>query len=340
MPQNKKKKHNQVSENIYCNSEEYNGIFDSGIWFSEIQRMKPPIDAFLNNELAFLSHFLKIGMGSTNSSYTQDGEIDRRDLKVSVKLPKKSKNPLQLLSVDYTYVFDLYMPSATYLRGVEYQIHSKWCKCTAFSSNQIYTFEVIAPISLFHFSFHAPNAAKPPEEKRVGAFHVRVDIIDPQLFRAFIPHPVGASTAYYHFHDLDSSMNGYYTNRHPDPPVHELGNYLSQPMHHEHKKQMRQVDEHNLVSLVVAPIYDMLVDQILNPLIQRRLPADTVIPVPSPYNPTQPVKSCTDMKANPDPKPPYFGGKKNSRRILQSRRALRAILRKTSKNRSILISMG
>jgi len=321
MARSRKKKNNQVSENIYCNSEEYNIIFDSVIWHSELHQIEPRVNALLSNAMPFFSHFLEISHEGYGSTYIVKEEVNRRDLEVFVYLPKKSNNPLQLLSVDYRYTFDIYSPGYAFLLNDEYTINSKLCECTSLdSANHIYTFKTISQLSLLHFSFHAPNAAKPPEEKRVGAFHVRVDTIDPQLFRAFVPHPVGASAAYYHFHELDSSMNGYYTSRHPDPPVHELGNYLSQPMHHEHKKQMRQVDEHNLVSLVVAPIYDMLVDQILNPLIQRRLPPGTVIPVPTIYDPKQLVKSCADMKTNPDPKPAYFGGKKKQKELKSRRR--------------------
>lgn len=327
MARSRKKKNNQVSENIYCNSEEYNIIFDSVIWHSELHQIEPRVNALLSNAMPFFSHFLEISHGSSNNNYTLNGEIDRRDLEVLVNLPKRRNSPLQLLSVDYVYTFDVYSSRNAYAYGGKYNINSKICECTVSNSTtHMFTFKVTMPISLFHYSFHAPNAAKPPEEKRVGAFHVRVDTIDPQLFRAFVPHPVGANAAYYHFHDLDSSMNGYYTSRHPDPPVHELGNYLSQPMHHEHKKQMRQVDEHNLVSLVVAPIYDMLVDQILNPLIQRRLPPGTVIPVPTIYDPKQPVKSCSDMKTNPDPKPAYFGGKKKTQKALKPRRRTKKLL--------------
>ena len=193
----------------------------------------------------------------------------------------------------------------------------------------MYTFEVISQLSLFHFSFHAPDATKPPEEKRLGAFHVRVDTIDAKIFRAFVPHPVGTGAAYYHFHELDSSMNGYYTSSYPDPPPYELGNYLSQPIHST--IQTKQVDAHNLVFMVVAPVYDILVDQMLNPLIQSRLPPGTVIPIPTLYVPNQPVKPCVDMKTNPDPKPPYFGGKKNNQKApaRQSRRGSRVFRRRT-----------
>jgi hypothetical protein len=163
----------------------------------------------------------------------------------------------------------------------------------------------------------------------------RVDAIDPKIFRAFVPHPVGAGAAYYHFHELDSSMNGYYTSGYPDPPPHELGNYLSQPIHSTNQTiQTKQVDAHNLVFMVVAPIYDILVDQMLNPLIQSRLPPGTVIPIPTLYVPNQPVKPCADMKTNPDPKPTWFGGKKNKRApalARQSRRGSRMFRRRTMK---------
>ena len=68
MTKSRKPPHNQISENIYCNSGVYDIIFDANVWFSELQRMKPPIDAVLNHEMPFFSQFLEIDLDTSGGS--------------------------------------------------------------------------------------------------------------------------------------------------------------------------------------------------------------------------------------------------------------------------------
>jgi hypothetical protein len=232
-------------------------------------------------------------------SINLNGEIDRRELTVFVDIPRYAGDPLQLLAADYTYIFDYVDKTTTYLPRIQYKINSQNCECIRQIGKHTYTFRIVQR-SLFHCSFHAPNATKNPVEKSVGAFHLRLDVINKLIFRPFIVHPVtGVGYEFYNFHDIDRNTTGYFTTAHPNPPMNELGNYMSKNV---------TVNNHILVNQIAASTYDLLVNQILNPMIQSRLPAGTMIPIPSLSLPGVAVRTCADMKANPDPKPSWFGG--------------------------------
>jgi hypothetical protein len=290
----------QISENIYCNSEAYNIIFDSVVVCSGLRQIETQANSILQQNLAIFSQFLKVRSTPTGATFTLNGEIDRRDLKVRVNIPRTKYDPLQLLVVNYTYIFDVYDTKNTYLPRQIYGIGAHRYECIGPVGRNMYTFKSNNEC-LWHVSFHAPNTAMTPVEKSVGAFHIRMDTFGTRIFRAFIPHPVGAGAEFYHFHDIDRNMDRYYTSKYPVPPTNEVGNYMSK--HHT-------LERHNLLNMVVAPIYDMIVDRVLNPLIHINLPAGTVIPIPSPHQRGVPIKYCSDMKINPDPRPRWFGGKK------------------------------
>ena len=311
---------NQLSENIYCNSEAYNVIYDANYIMSTLTTLKPSIDTLLNNNITFFSNKLSapVGIPALGYEINDHPEMNRRNLKVSSALIRRHRN-LIVYTIYSTYDFSLYDTSNTFTLNTGYSINGNNCEYIQNLGKGWHKFQR-KPIEFFHFSFHGVNSIS-PREKSVGAFHVKFDWIDRCMFRPFIIHPVRTGYQFYRFHDFSKYLINYYTTVRSVPAVNEFTAYMTRNPHK---------NEPGMISNIVIPIYDTLIVQLLNPLAQLNLPAGTVIPYPIRDTNHGVIKTCADMIANPGTKPKWFGGKKTrkqtrSRPRKQRKRTLKRI---------------
>ena len=174
---------------------------------------------------------------------------------------------------------------------------------------------------MLHFSFHDIAGSLSSRAKSVGSFHLRFDYINMKVFRPFIIHPVKTGYQFYKFADFSRHLLNYYTTDQILPNFNEFTAYMT---------RNPDRNEPSLVSKIIVPIYDMMINQLLHPMAQLKLPTGTVIPIPIRDRRNGVTKSCTDMYANPGPRPRWFGGKttKNRTRSRLSRKKRRRTVKR------------
>ena len=308
MARSRKKKNNQVSENIYCNSEAYNVIYDASYILSGLLNIQPTVDTLLNTHNSYFSQYLdaNIGVPTPGNEITVHPEMNRRNLKVFSMGYKRNKG-LIVYALSATYEFDYYDASNTYIPNDVYTIGGKDSEYIQNLGKNTHKFER-TPIDFFHFSFHGVNNLS-PRQKSVGAFHVKFDDIHPNVFRPFIIHPVRTGYQFYKFHTFSRHLLNYYTTVRSSPIINEFTAYMTRNPHENRPR---------LISNIVAPVYDLVVAQVLDPLAQMNLPTGTTIPVPERDTNHGVTKTCIDMISYPGIKPKWFGGKK-PRKLTRSR---------------------
>jgi hypothetical protein len=76
---------NQLSENIYCNSEAYNVIYDANYIMSTLTAMRPAVNTLLNNNTIYFSRYLDthIGVLVPGNEVQIPPEFNRLNMRVS-----------------------------------------------------------------------------------------------------------------------------------------------------------------------------------------------------------------------------------------------------------------
>jgi len=295
---------NQLSENIYCNSEAYNVIYDASYILSGLLNIQPTVDALLNTHISYFSQYLdaNIGVPTPGNEITVHPEMNRRNLKVFSKIYKRHPK-LIVYVMAATYEFDFYDTINTYISNRTYTIHGKICRYKHSLGKGLHKFET-ENIDIIHFSFHGVKTLS-PQDKSVGAFHLKFDYINKKVFRPFIIHPVRSGYEFYPFLSFNRYLIDYYTTNRTSPVINEFTSYLT---------RNSRMNNAFIVSNIVIPTYDIIITKVLNPLARLNLPSGTVIPIPEPDTNQGVTKTCIDMMANPGIRPRWFGGKKSSKR--------------------------
>lgn len=326
---------NQIHENVYCNSESYNGIYDKNLLMGKISQIENFVQTqFINPNVQFFSKMLKININTTNpigNQYTVDGEMDRRGLKLFVKtqfIPTKDYIMLSILS---RYVFN-YNSNNSYTPGKECYINNYKCRCLYIRSNNVYTIKA-ENTAVLHFTFHTPNndGAKP---KSKGAFHLKINsLFDGGVipYRPFIidPRRSVVPKRFITWDMFDGSMNNFFATNAGVYGINDISSFLLQ---YPRQLSFPNTPTQNIhyINDIIKPLYDKIVVDILNPI--PTIPTTIrYVPPAIEYHRNIPVIDCSSMvlygfnnnhrDANGNPQP--------GQRVLHGGR------RKTMKNRRI-----
>ena len=297
---------NQISENIYCNSESYNSIYDQpSLYRHTSSTIIPWVKNLLRTHRSFLEAFLAINTREYNiplpDQHTMQYQENRRKLKWTIDFDVRQHQ--SILSVDYRFIFD-YKPRSrkkyhinedVTIRGIPYI-------CMDVLENNVYVLE--RRLRLFHITLHNISC-DPPTRKGCGAFHMKVDSMSIDTtrsimpFRPFIIHPVNTDAKYefFKFSDFETRLTDYFTTDDIMLQINEFRPFVLRytEMNHTH-----------YIQTILEPVYDKFVTDILNPLAQLKL-ANAVIPIPTMYVPNRPVDSCRIMSRQPNACPIWFG---------------------------------
>jgi len=346
MNQNRGVNTNQIHENVYCNSESYNGIYDKNLLIGKINQIKSFVEnRFVIPNMQFYSKMLRINTDLINAAshqYTVDGEVDRRKLKLKVRTQHFSRADYILFSIEYKYIFDYYSNINTYAVGsLPVLINNNKCTCINRTTNNLYTFKA-ENLNVFHFTFHTPSDLT-PKEKSKGSFHLKIDnlihggiipyrpfIIDPR--RSVVPK------RFITWDMFDGSMNNFFAINAGVYGINDINSFLLR-----FPKQLSffntPTQNVHYINDIIKPLYDKIVVDILNPI--PTIPTTiTCLPPAIEYNRTIPMVKCCDMllhglnnnhrDANGNPQPGQrvlHGGrrktKKNRRRESTSKNASR-----------------
>jgi hypothetical protein len=290
---------NQLQENVYCNSESYNAIYDKSVLDAHMVPLSRWITTtFIQPYLVFFSKLLQVSYARYNIplqyQYHESGEQNRRGLELSVNLP--SKTNLVIIEVIYRYIFDHHSPSKSYIIGDTETINSTRCNCIhAQQSNHVYTFRTKYK-KAFHFTFHSPNPSLSSHQKTKGAFHLKIDsfiTVPPHVvpYRPFLVYPgkpaIGSRTHFLPWNDFPST-DGYFTTT-IVPGMLEISSFLRENPAIPVVYTVRGQSVHYLED-IVRPIYDKIVTDVLNPLVAV-LPIHGV-PAAVKYDPAHPTIPC------------------------------------------------
>jgi len=262
---------NQIHENVYCNSESYNGVYDNKLLLNKIKQMKSFIkDRFIRPNMQFYSNMLRINTGLVNpisQQYNVDGEMDRRNLEIIVKVQHYTTENYILFSIEYKYLFN-YLSNTVCTPGIDYYINNNKCRFANNLQNNIYTFKTDST-NVFHFTFHSPNN-KTPKEKSKGAFHLKIDslmhggtipyrpfIVDPR--RSVVPKQ------FITWDMFDGSMNSFFAINAGVYRISDISSFLLQyPMQLSFPNTPTQ--NIHYINNIIKPLYDKIVVDILNPI--------------------------------------------------------------------------
>jgi len=294
---------NQIQENVYCNSDAYNVIYDKSVLDTRILPLSNWITTtHLPSYVIFFSKLLKVSYAKYNIplqyQYHESGEQNRRELEINVHLP--SRTNLVIIEVIYRYVFDYHSPSKKYSIGDTENINNTHCKCIHMQqSSHIYTFRTKYK-KMFHFTFHSPAPKLPKGLKTKGAFHLNIDSFaaDPPHvvpYRPFLVDPrasVPGTRTHFLSWDAFTSTDGYFTSTmitgmdelssfvHENPAVPLVHTVRGQPVHY--------------LEDIMKPIYDKVVTDVLDPLVTG-LPGYAV-PAAVKYDPLHSTVACHRMR--------------------------------------------
>jgi len=290
---------NQISENILCNSEYYVEMYDSdpNRFFHKLSNVNTNYisDFITNKHASFFEEYLQINLPNSKTPLKTSGvEINRRDLKLysNEKITKSSS----FLNIEYRYTFDFVY------KGI-YKGKLGQCFTQNNQKNHIYTITPdnttnttlltlrTLPINLFHFSFHGKDPNLKRTEKRLGAFHLRIDKMlttkgfrkIQKNFRPFILLDTGKFALFDDFSYLrprrlkntHKKVHNYITTMDERVKTNELQTYFTR------KKTNRNLittvhDDNgirmNYVHQIIKPIYDNIINQALNPLVPLVFP--------------------------------------------------------------------
>jgi len=309
MNQTKKLNLNQVSENIYCNSESYNNIYNKQLLLNKTTHNIVPLEnQFILPNLQFFSKLLKININSVNALQDQYhdyniGEINRRDLNVIIRSVHRPEKDYIIFAVEYEYKFEYYSESK-YKIGDPYKINNKSCRCFDKLHNNIYLFSSKRDNSLFHFTFHTPNK-NDSDRKFKGAFHLMFDSLKRDKivpYRPFIidPRKTTVPKRFITWDTFDSSMNNFFTTRNTMPeretiPVNEITTFLTRYPHTKLTYSNGTGSDIHYIKDIIKPMYDRVVIDILNPI--PTIPTMiTNVPAAVEYKMTKPTVKCDDLK--------------------------------------------
>lgn len=272
---------NQVKVNTVCNSESYNGIYDKGILRSRLYAIDRHVKTIISRNSVVLCKILQVDpSGNMRSTpYTIHPEYYRRNLQITtfIKIVNNQTGTINpeyvIYSIKYKYEFDYQSIPKSYAISSKETIRGVPCKCIGNPRPGWYTFRT-PWLDLFHFSFHVPNINLQDKYKFRGAFHLRLEHLANTLgeepYRAFVydpelkgPHGTGGFVTW---DTMDGRMMDYFTTKDPSLDLDDIGPFLIRnPVVLAFTTVGgRKVD---YLGDVVRPIYDMVVERILNPLL-------------------------------------------------------------------------
>ena len=317
---------NQIYENVYCNSEIYNIIYDKPTIDAEINTMVQDIDTmYIQPNKLFFSKLLRIHTQSiiqATYQYHANREINQRELELQI-YPGPEQN-YSIMAVEYRYVFDYYSPKTTFHDGQHVVINRKLCECMRVYGNGYYMFRSIYDReTLFHFTFHEVTPLIPKRQKYKGAFHLIVDSMEVNRRVPYRPFIIGPSETFYVFQDFNvgGQLMNMFTIRNPIFPTDEITPFITQLQHtvpvqnliqRVNGKRIHYLDD------IIGPIYDKIANDMLTPM-SRLFMAGASVPIPVQYNPLHQWVNCNTNVSYP--KTPIIpGGRRRTKRNRHMRR--------------------
>ena len=299
MNQDRGKNTNQIHENVYCNSESYNNVYDNYKLLTDIQQIISFVETqYVNPNMQFYSKMLQININGINpipQQYTVNGEIDRRLLQIFVTAKHYTNNDYIFFSVACRYLFN-YRSNNTYTHSSPPIFINNKCLFVNRIANNIYTFKT-EDVNVFHFTFHTPSN-KTPKEKSKGAFHLKIDSLRHGSiipYRPFIvdPRRFVVPKRFITWNMFDASMNNFFT---PSTGVYGINDIKSFLLRFPKPLSFPNTPTQNVhyIHDIIQPLYDKIVVDILNPI--PTIPTTiTRVPPAIEYIRNIPMLDCSSM---------------------------------------------
>jgi hypothetical protein len=297
---------NQIFENVYCNSDSYNDIYDINLILHRINPILSAIERqYIAPNMNFFSNMLNININFTNDihhQYNLYGEIDRRGLSIAIDVYHVPLGDYIFFGIRYKYVFDCHPNGRTFTIGNDEKINGKDCECLYISptNNNYYTFQTKL-MNLFHFTFHTPNNDE-PQNKAKGSFHLKIDSmkIKPSKkyivpYRPFIidPRSTTSPKQFIKWDLFDSSMNNFFTTTNTMSGVNDIKTFLTKfPVRLSYPNTSTQ--NVHYINSIIKQIYNKIVTDVLNPIPTIHTTI-TSIPAAVEYRRNGPIIDCSGL---------------------------------------------
>jgi len=297
---------NQIKENTYCNSESYNGIYNSSHVYTNSKSMKPWVNnTIIAPNMIFFSKMLKINIPPIvlpRYQHNRGSEIDRRGLVILYVNKLTGKSSYIVSSVQYQYTFDYHSTIKSYEVDDIERINDVSCTCMKVLPRDIYTFKTDFK-NLFHFSFHIPDSNKPIREKFRAAFHLNIDSLKNGVipYRPFVFDPTVKApqpNKFLLWDDFSGLANDYFSTSNSSDPnldLNEITMFLQKqatpiPLVFKTKNGVLL----NYIDDIVKPIYNKIVTYVLNPLAALTVPR-IIPPAAVNYGSTNNFVPCNEL---------------------------------------------
>jgi len=295
---------NQINVNVYCNSVNYDKIYDGSHIKHYLSQLKSNImNQYILSNIQFFSKMLRININTTVPLLDQYNSADNvekncRGLKLTSTILHYTNPEYIIFSIRYKYIFDFHSPLIRYRKWGEYDsINNHYlCTCLGSSQNNYYTFET-NPTNIFHFCFHAPNS-EAVSAKFKGAFHLKIDnLINNKCipYRPFIVEPRNQGPKRFVTWDqMDMSFNNFFTTTETDLKIREIKPFLLEFPIQLSYPNTPTTNVHYLDD-IIKPIYDTIVVDVLNVLPTINTAIDKV-PAAVEYNRANKTYMCKELK--------------------------------------------
>jgi hypothetical protein len=299
---------NQISENIVCNSDYYNIIYDNNVnnFEQNMMYIADKVNEFIANNIYNAAKYLNINTHDINL------EKNRKNILIYCKY-KINREPLLChncyLNIEYQYEYDFYTNATLNIGDYFENIH---CSPGIINSktNDKVTIKTTSR-KLFHFSFHSKKShrdkntllcVEPPRKNRIkGAFHIIIDSmmrkyinnnevyydISPISKCAFRPFILNyKNMKFMNFRDIESP-NNYFSST--SAKIDELQNGLIRLSNDNYVVINNDV---NYITQIVEKIYNIIVNN-LNVYMSNVI-IHGIIHVPVKYNRNKRIQSCIE----------------------------------------------
>ena len=295
---------NQINVNVYCNSVNYDKIYDNRHIGRNLLRLESRImNHYIVPNMQFFSRMLRVNINTVVAPTDQYNsanniEINRRGLIISFDLFEYTNPNYIIISIRYKYIFDFHSPLIRYRKGGEYDSINNHYSCTCINSlqNNYYTFKTIET-NVFHFCFHAPNS-EALSTKFKGAFHLKIDnLINNKCipYRPFIVEPRNQGPKRFVTWDqMDMSFNNFFTTTETDLKIREIKPFLLEFPIQLSYPNTPTTNVHYLDD-IIKPIYNTIVVDVLNTLPTINTAIDKV-PAAVEYNRANKTYMCKELK--------------------------------------------
>lgn len=156
---------NQISENILCNSEYYNKIYNDSLYHDIRDSHLANLENIIQMNIQLFSDYTNINIENTTPVINVGDEQKRRNLEIFINTTQISSGIF--INVTYSYIYDTTIETGRKLGRIYIESSGRRCGVLDYNGDTGNITLRTIPQNIFHFSFHSITSnIRRPQKKR------------------------------------------------------------------------------------------------------------------------------------------------------------------------------